>query len=1111
MEGICFPIGDVKPLKWTKTNVQGEVEVKLEFDIGVVFAKLVDLKFRGSITLDILAEVSLINKKHCMYGTPAAKSTMFMPFYETDEPSVHACDMGLDLKVDLTFKVGLVVSFGFKLPEKLETAALKNGLVKLFNLFGELKFEKELTLFDTTYHIGDYHVMSNKGGKYAGLNFVEQPCPNVAYRTTFNVQFTNITSASKAAIEVDGDMYEVPITPNTQLIFYATPGKHRYYLMVDSRQRAGAFFTVQNEPVTINIPITDSIDKNGEKHPEPSNPTILTGPAVPAVTTTATTPVTFQTATAPAVHPGYINTELIQFGDSIFGTLSHNGVLSISGCGDMFDHFTSSLVRNVKDVRLILLMDSDEEHGYVINTIGAHVFDGMENVEIVYLPQHITAIGDGAFRNCASLKYLRYGGEHDTSTTFILPTNLTKIGSEAFRGCKSAVFRELTFRPCIRTIGANAFGKCEGITELTVPGDSSPTIGRIAFSDCVNLRKAVIGDGTAGIGTELFSGCSGIEDLTMPYCGTSLTDTSKQLYEFFNYGYAPAGFYNVYHRQTPASSFYGSVPLSLTKFTVTGGTAVPGGFFENMKELKSVTLAESITEIRGRAFRLCEQLETVNLPKKLTTIGQDAFHSCKAAAFGDLHLPDTLHEIGAAAFAHCEGITGLTVSGDGTLTIGNSAFGSCVNLRKAVLGDGIETIAPHVFSGDADMEELTISRYLVKGTSETPVGISSYFNAGAQEGMYQVYCRSTPSNSFRGYVPEKLKKVTVTDAGGVPYGFFANMRTLESVTLPAASPAVAAYAFNGCEALAEANLTGEGSWDEVDITGTGNEPLLRVISQMRPVDYLLSNPLTPGDYFFRSKANNRYLDLAASSYTTLICYDFNAGRNQTFYYQDGEMKSEQNGKYVTMGESYYGGFKAVADEDSSVVEVYKKPGTENYYFTKSICDGNGDFKTYALEVKNPSASSSVVFWNELQVNNVNQQWSVESTSHEYGNSDVINIQNANSGLLLDMYTANGNLLQYAANGGDNQKWQVIPADNGRALLKTMCAAHPGYIGIGDDDRAVVGENEVPVKLFDNQDGTFRIYLPGTNKFLHVANDSMGNAIVKWEPYTGTGGFHWKYL
>ena len=682
--------------------------------------------------------------------------------------------------------------------------------------------------------------------------------------------------------------------------------------------------------------------------------------------------------------------------------------------------FQDLFVKSKERVRKIVMEDDDPEHGLVIRNIGGGLCSGMTALDVVYMPGYITAIGSKAFYNGENLKYLRYGGEKDQTKDFFLPEALTDIGNDAFRGCKSAVFRELTFRPCIRTIGAGAFGRCEGITELTVPGDSTPTIGSSAFSDCVNLRKAVICDGTAGIGTGLFSGCSGMEDLTMPYCGTSLTDTTKQLYEFFNYGYAPTGFYNVYHRQTPASSFYGSVPLSLTKFTVTGGTTVPGEFFENMKELKSVTLAESITVIGTRAFRLCEQLEAVNLPKKLTVIGQDAFYNCKAAAFGDMHLPATLHEIGAGAFAYCEGITGLTVSGDGALTIGNSAFGSCVNLRKAVLGDGIETITAYVFSGDVNMEDLTISRYQVKGDSEKPVGIGSYFNATPQAGMYEVYRRSTPRNSFRGYVPEKLQKVIVTDAGGVPYGFFANITALESITLPAATPTVAGNAFKGCESLAEANLAGErGSWDNVDITETGNEPLLRVISQMRPIDYLYSDPLNSGDYFFRCKANNRYLDLAARSYTNLICYDFKAARNQTFIYHDGNMQSEQNGKYFTMGEAYYGGFKAVADEDPSVVEVYKQLGTENYYLIKSVCGGNGDVKTYALEVKNPSASSSVVFWNELQVNNVNQQWSVENASHESGSADVINIQNANSGLMQDMYTANGNLLQYAANGGDN--------------------------------------------------------------------------------------------
>ena len=326
------------------------------------------------------------------------------------------------------------------------------------------------------------------------------------------------------------------------------------------------------------------------------------------------------------------------------------------------------------------------------------------------------------------------------------------------------------------------------------------------------------------------------------------------------------------------------------------------------------------------------------------------------------------------------------------------------------------------------------------------------------------------------------------------------------------------YGPNGCEVLSLTDMRDKNKfvgWDFSTIWQMGGyRPLLRASHQadswdITAVTQLNGLPVSRGDYFIRSKANNRYLDLAASSYTNLICHDFNAARNQTFFYRDGKMKSEHNGKYVTMGESYNGGFKAVADEDSSVVAVYKAYDTENYYLTKTFYNRNGSRKTYALEVKNPSASNSVVFWNELQVNNVNQQWSVESAISSARVGSNFNIQNANSGLLLDMYTVNGTVLQHAANGGDNQKWQVISAGNGRYLLKTMCAAHPGFIGIGNDNRAVVGSNEVPVEVFDNRDGTFRIYLPGTNKFLHVANDSMGNAYVKWEPYTGTGGFHWK--
>lgn len=276
---------------------------------------------------------------------------------------------------------------------------------------------------------------------------------------------------------------------------------------------------------------------------------------------------------------------------------------------------------------------------------------------------------------------------------------------------------------------------------------------------------------------------------------------------------------------------------------------------------------------------------------------------------------------------------------------------------------------------------------------------------------------------------------------------------------------------------------------------------------------ILTSNCSEGDYFIRSKANNRYLDLAASSYTTLISHDFNAGNNQKFHYSEGCMTSFQNGKYITIGADYSGGYKGFVQTDMSGVACIREVNTDSVRILKAFCvyeNGNTTTKYYALEVRNPELASSIVFWNEYQPNNQNQLWKFENaTSVTNLNNSVFNLQNANSGLLLDMYTANGNLLQHAANGGDNQKWQIISAGNGRYLLKTTCAAHPGYIGCGSDNRATVVANEVAVEMFDNGDGTFRIHLPGTNKFLRVANDSMGSAIVKWEPYTGTGGFHWK--
>ncbi|MBR3046046.1 MAG: leucine-rich repeat protein, partial [Oscillospiraceae bacterium] len=844
LEGICYPISDVKPLKWTKTNVQGEVEMSLDINFGVVLMKLVDLKIRVTLGFDVLAEVSLMNKKHCKYGTPAAKSTMFMPFYETDEPSVHACDMGLDLKVDAGIHVGAVLAVGFKLPEKVETAALKHGFVKLFNVFAKINFEKELTLFETNYHIGDYHVMSNKGGKYAGLHFVAQPCPNVAYRTTFKIQFTNIPPEANAAIRVDGDLYEVPITPNTQMNFYAAPGKHDYFMTVDSKQRAAGSFTVQNEPVTIDIPVTDSIDDDGGTHPEPSNPTTSTGPAVPAVTTTVTTPVTFQTATAPAIHPGYINTELIQFGDGIFGTLSANGVLSISGSGDMYDDMTSSPVKNVKDVRLIVMMDADEEHGYVINTIGPHAFDGMENAEIAYLPRHITAIGDSAFRNCSSLKYLRYGGEYDTSTTFILPTNLTKIGNEAFSGCKSAVFGDVVIPKTVTTIGYSAFSDCFGITSVLVPDDAQPTVCGSAFNNCAHLKKAVLEKGVQIVGAYIFSMCFSLEDITIPNFNTPEGFQSTKGHHFYDYfGYYRESF-DLGDQPEPVLVFNDSVwghseryyiPSTLRNVTVLDGTEIPNAFFTALSVVENITIPEDVTAIGEYAFYNCSALKEIELPEVLETIGREAFSGCKSVDFGRLFLPETIRSVGNHAFSQCSGLTEIIIPGDSEVKMDASAFNCCENLKKAVICDGVQQ-GSSMFIGCFSLESIAIPNC----TGTEPL-LSTIFNIPRfydffgrylnykDVPTYAEYERIFVTNDKRDFfcLPKTLNQIIVTGGEDIPESYFALITPPVSVVLPYSAKTVLQNAFKDSTALEEACLIAEeGDWDDIDITETGNETLL---------------------------------------------------------------------------------------------------------------------------------------------------------------------------------------------------------------------------------------------------------------------------------------------
>ena len=143
--------------------------------------------------------------------------------------------------------------------------------------------------------------------------------------------------------------------------------------------------------------------------------------------------------------------------------------------------------------------------------------------------------------------------------------NIVAGGSNYYMGNNSS----------LNTIGNSTFGRCEGLTSVTLP-NSVTTIEDAAFAFCSGLKQLNIGKNVTTIGVSAFSNCSRLASLTLP---NSLT-------------------------------FIGSEA------------------FIGCRALTSLLIPDNVTKIHSWAFYGCEGLTSVTLPNSVTTIGDAAFSGC---------------------------------------------------------------------------------------------------------------------------------------------------------------------------------------------------------------------------------------------------------------------------------------------------------------------------------------------------------------------------------------------------------------------------------------------------------------------------------------------------
>ena len=122
-------------------------------------------------------------------------------------------------------------------------------------------------------------------------------------------------------------------------------------------------------------------------------------------------------------------------------------------------------------------------------------------------------------------------------------------------------------------------------------------------------------------------------------------------------------------------------------------------------EIKTVHVESGVRgEIPQRAFAHCENLTSVTISGSIEVVGEQVFYEC--IRLKTVSLPAGVTTIEKCAFAHCKSLTSIVLP-DSVEFIGNIAFEYCESLESIELGSSVEHI---VFLAFHECKSLTSIR-----------------------------------------------------------------------------------------------------------------------------------------------------------------------------------------------------------------------------------------------------------------------------------------------------------------------------------------------------------------------------------------------------------------
>ena len=344
-------------------------------------------------------------------------------------------------------------------------------------------------------------------------------------------------------------------------------------------------------------------------------------------------------------------------------------------------------------------------NGLTVTGIGTAAFESNNNITSITIPDSVTNIGPGAF-----------SVSHIASAT--IGNGVLTIGANAFGACEDLT--NVSLGNNVAYIATNAFEYCY-FTGITIP-NSVTSIDEGAFA-YTHLGSVTLGSGVTNMSGNPFPGC-----IFLPAIGVSGGNP-----KFTSVG-------GILYNQSLTTLIGYPAGLSGATYAISNGiTAIAGSAFSGCERLTNVTIPTSVTSIGDFAFADCDYLAGITIPASVTNIGMGPFMACTDLRGITVNSSSTAYtNLGGVLYnksvtqliQYPEGSNGASyVIPSGVTNIGGYSFAACSDLTNVLIPDSVVSIGDYAF---------TLCYYLdhVYFESNAPAGGTNVFNLDGTTSYY---------------------------------------------------------------------------------------------------------------------------------------------------------------------------------------------------------------------------------------------------------------------------------------------------------------------------------------------------------------------------------------